>query len=254
METWGSLPKSQEDNSTIDQEIDSKIVVHNNDPDAHLEAGQSLQSHKASQIIDHIARSVVRDKLAFDRFTIDSHFESIDSWIKSGNCYLAGLNAFVIQTAASLNSEAYAIISEVDNQQNQGDYSKNPDFQVTIYLEDVDDQLVYVGPITDSLDTGFGFKIVNDALYAVYFDDDNSEVAYSLLTVDYGTNYVLRCMFDPDTNTHHWYINGTEVYSAVYSHSYALSVYAFFYIKTTDRRLKRLWLSNFHYDAIMSYV
>jgi len=62
-ETWGMLPKSQEDNSTIDEEIDSKIQDHLDDPDAHIEENQSLQSHKASEIIDHLAESIVNDKL-----------------------------------------------------------------------------------------------------------------------------------------------------------------------------------------------
>jgi hypothetical protein len=63
MDTWGSLPKSQVDASTVDEQIASDIQDHLDDPDAHLEVGQSLQSHKASEIIDHIAKSIVEDKL-----------------------------------------------------------------------------------------------------------------------------------------------------------------------------------------------
>lgn len=60
---WGDKPKSAVDPSTVDQEIDLKIQDHLDDPDAHLEVGQSLQSHKASEIIDHLARSIVTDKI-----------------------------------------------------------------------------------------------------------------------------------------------------------------------------------------------
>lgn len=60
--TWGSLEKSQTDSTTIDEAIDAKITAHNNDPDAHLGDGQSLQSHRASEIIDHLAESIVPDK------------------------------------------------------------------------------------------------------------------------------------------------------------------------------------------------
>lgn len=63
IDTWGDKPKSQIDNSTVDEEIDAKIDDHLADPDAHLEAGQSLQSHKASEIIDHLAKSIVEDKI-----------------------------------------------------------------------------------------------------------------------------------------------------------------------------------------------
>lgn len=60
---WGLLPKSAIDDSTIEETIDTSITDHNDDPTAHLEAGQSLQSHKASVIIDHVAESIVNDKL-----------------------------------------------------------------------------------------------------------------------------------------------------------------------------------------------
>ena len=63
METWGDLPKSQVDATTIDEEIDDKIQDHLDDPDAHIEDGQSLKSHKASEIIDHLAKSIVEDKI-----------------------------------------------------------------------------------------------------------------------------------------------------------------------------------------------
>jgi hypothetical protein len=66
IDTWGDKPKSQVDNSTVDEEIDLKIDEHLADPDAHLEIGESLQSHKASEIIDHLAESVLNDKLQPD--------------------------------------------------------------------------------------------------------------------------------------------------------------------------------------------
>jgi hypothetical protein len=63
MDTWGMLPKSQINPSTVDEEIAALVAVHEADPDAHLEVGESLQSHKASEIIDHIAKSIVEDKI-----------------------------------------------------------------------------------------------------------------------------------------------------------------------------------------------
>lgn len=63
-ENWGDLQKSQVDPHTIDEEIDDKIQAHDDDPDAHLDPTQSLQSHKASEIIDHLAESIIEDKIA----------------------------------------------------------------------------------------------------------------------------------------------------------------------------------------------
>lgn len=61
---WGMLAKSQVDPEKIEEAIIRLIVAHNNDETSHLEVGQSLQSHKASEIIDHLAESIVEDKFA----------------------------------------------------------------------------------------------------------------------------------------------------------------------------------------------
>jgi len=63
--TWGMLAKSQTDPKTIEERIAEMIAEHNNDEEAHLGPGQSLQSHKASEIIDHLASSIVNDKLEY---------------------------------------------------------------------------------------------------------------------------------------------------------------------------------------------
>jgi len=61
--TWGMLQKSLVDNETIEQAIVRLVTEHNNDETAHLGVGQSLQSHKASEVIDHLAKSILAEKL-----------------------------------------------------------------------------------------------------------------------------------------------------------------------------------------------
>lgn len=63
-EIWGGLAKAQNDNERIEEAISRHTAEHNADETSHLLPGQSLQSHKASAIIDHLARSIVTDKLA----------------------------------------------------------------------------------------------------------------------------------------------------------------------------------------------
>ena len=63
IDIWGDKPKSQIDATTIDEEIAALIQAHEDDENAHLETGESLQSHKASEIIDHLAKSIVEDKI-----------------------------------------------------------------------------------------------------------------------------------------------------------------------------------------------
>jgi len=61
VETWGLLSKSQIDNETIEEAIARLIQAHEDDPNAHVETGESLESHKASVIIDHAVNSIVED-------------------------------------------------------------------------------------------------------------------------------------------------------------------------------------------------
>ena len=61
---WGLLQKSLTDSKTIETRVDEKIAEHEADEDSHLGVGESLQSHKAAAIIDHLAESIITDKLA----------------------------------------------------------------------------------------------------------------------------------------------------------------------------------------------
>lgn len=60
---WGSLDRAVNDDTKIDEAIEIAIDAHMANPDAHLGAGESLQSHRAAEIIDHRAESVVNDKI-----------------------------------------------------------------------------------------------------------------------------------------------------------------------------------------------
>ena len=71
--TWGDLAKSQIDDEKIEEAIERIVAEHNDDPEAHVKEGQALQSHKAAEVIDHLAKSIVRDKLA-DRSVEPSAF------------------------------------------------------------------------------------------------------------------------------------------------------------------------------------
>lgn len=93
---WGELTKALDDAQSILEAIDEKIDSHNADPDAHLGPNGSLLSHKASEIIDHLAESIVRDKISpfsldyslftNSKFQVVCNFESVDglNFLKSG--------------------------------------------------------------------------------------------------------------------------------------------------------------------------
>lgn len=60
---WGPMSKDLNNNQSISDAIAEAVTVHNDDPDAHLGPTQALQSHRAAEVIDHLAESVVNDKI-----------------------------------------------------------------------------------------------------------------------------------------------------------------------------------------------
>ncbi len=68
---WGLLMESLTSSKTIRQAIADMIADHEADPTAHLSETGSLQSHKASEIIDHLAESIVSDKIAVQTVNIE---------------------------------------------------------------------------------------------------------------------------------------------------------------------------------------
>jgi len=85
--TWGSLVKSQVSSETIEEAIQRFIDEHEADENAHLGEGESLQSHRTSEIIDHIAESIITDKIAEGEITnpkIDPIARAYTAIVKTG--------------------------------------------------------------------------------------------------------------------------------------------------------------------------
>ena len=102
---WGSLEKAQDDAQTIEQAIDAAIIEHENDPTAHLGAGESLQSHKSEEIIDHPAQSLVPDKFSSSWFKFFSDFSSLDGFSAYGynGSFFPGAYVQVVDTEAAIS-------------------------------------------------------------------------------------------------------------------------------------------------------
>jgi hypothetical protein len=93
IETWGMMPKSQEDAETIEEAIDRIVAVHEAAPTAHTGEGESLAAHRANEVIDHPAASVVGDKFAESQIGNDwyhNDFKSVDQFVIYGTAILQG--------------------------------------------------------------------------------------------------------------------------------------------------------------------
>ena len=111
IETWGLMPKAQDDSQKIDEAIAEAIIAHEADPEAHLGEGDSLQSHRASEIIDHLAESFVGDKLEknfFDKTLFTGAWQSLDCFDITGVSTQVNLGAIIVMPTTTLNNIAYA--------------------------------------------------------------------------------------------------------------------------------------------------
>lgn len=65
MPPWATLPRTIDDNTTIDQAIDTAIQEHLADAMAHVGTDESLEVHRTADVIDHPAESTVNDKIKY---------------------------------------------------------------------------------------------------------------------------------------------------------------------------------------------
>jgi hypothetical protein len=93
IETWGLMPKSQIDAETPEEAIVRLIAEHEADPEAHTGANESLAAHRANEVIDHPAASIVGDKFAESQIGNDwyhNDFKSVDQFVVGGTASLIG--------------------------------------------------------------------------------------------------------------------------------------------------------------------
>lgn len=248
MEVWGDKPKSAVDPTTIDEQIASDIQDHLDDPDAHIEIGQSLQSHKASEIIDHIARSVVRDKLGFDRFTIDDHFSTIDAWQKSAGAYLDTLAQASLTTTGVLNNVQYMYAIPADSMQDGARPQNSPVWQARIKCEHSTNQEIYFGQFDLDVPGGVGFKIVNSTLYAFYIDDEGTEhtteiTGYTVEDVWHNYRYEITAGYDIL-----FYVDENLEVTLSDVTLTTIQMFAYFRIKATDAVERIIYIQQLHFD------
>ncbi len=180
MDTWGLLPKSQDDSTTIDQEIDAKIAAHLADSEAHMGSGGSLETHRQSDVVDHKANSIVPDKLSkgfFGQFTLVGAFQSLDAFQSGGFSHELEIGGVFLMTTTTLNDRAY--LSAYASNVAAVEYNKDPLLEFNAKFEGTGAVEAYfgIGDREGIFDEYFcGFKILNGHLYARIFSaSDNIE-------------------------------------------------------------------------------
>lgn len=169
---WGALPKAQDDPQTINEAIIEAIATHESDPTAHLGAGESLEQHKSNEILDHPEFSAVPDKFSQNGFVINTNFETIASWVKSGNV-VSGFGKLIVKVLGNAGADS-SIYTERINFSLADDYTILDNlFETDFYFAEsyhVADAIFGLGVAGSwTPDPYFiGFKIVSNVLYSGY--------------------------------------------------------------------------------------
>lgn len=220
---WGQLEKSTDDPQTIEEAIDAAIAAHNEESDAHLGLGQSLESHKSEDVIDHPPESVLPDKLRFQIFSTCLLDDGFFSDVTSGNTLESNLldNQFFIQSKTGENfcritsglggltadwSQDHVIFEVLASS------SFGSGFDVKWKLG-----LGFLGLKTVDGNSaawptvGFYFDVGANDLYAFYFDSSGN-IVNELLVSDYTADFY-KLNFQLIDGDLFFYVNDTEVHS-----------------------------------------
>ncbi len=216
---WGLLAKSLVDNEKIEEAINRLILVHEQDEASHLGAGESLQSHKASEIIDHLAASIILDKLAQfsvdfkklvgDQYMLMTCFESIDGWNGVDWDSGGGISVGMFETKLFTGGTSTNFVtlatepSAVDPVQN---FAKNPFFQTSFLVFSNTSQTIFILS-GDHTGKYFGFKILNGTLYAVNHNA-GAETATEIPGVTITTYHIYRAELDSIGAEIRFYVDG----------------------------------------------
>lgn len=209
------MPKDALDPTTIEQNIASLIDEHNNAADAHIGEGRALESHRAAEIIDHIAESVVNDKLQHSARTfiaivgsgIEGDFDTLQGAIDyaaplgGGNIllmpgihYLSGaVNLPMSCNIVGIDRETCILTLDANN----GDYLK-------IVNDNVNNQTrLNISKVTINNLSNNGIQDGEDILVGstkIYFDDCKFTGGYTYMN-GFGTSvYLNNCTIALNTN------------------------------------------------------
>jgi len=197
VETWGEMPKAQDNSQKIDEAISVAISAHNDDPDAHLGAGQALDSHRAAEVIDHLAYSIVSDKLndsLFQNKLFLTSFSTVDIFAHQESSHTLEINGIIFWTSTVLNNIAYYALRSV--LEPVSSFLQNPVLVVPFSLSCTNSYLAYVGigDLSITYDNSFaGFKFYGGHVYArTYSETTSHETLVDLGAFNQYQTYILR--------------------------------------------------------------
>ena len=235
--TWDLLQKNLTDPETIEEAIARLITAHEADPTAHLGVGESLQAHKADDILDHPAGSVLSDKRSNNQIEISTCFENSAGWTASAVHSSFYFGGYVLGTNTTNNNVADSYGDSIQGF-TTADFVKNLMFQTTFSTDaygagDYELQLGIdnFGGIYNTI----GVKIV-DNVATGYFLDGATQHTTGLGTLTRGALYTLRIFINQSSGDVEFWLNGVKAGSITYELHYSTSEVIYPEFKITKKR------------------
>jgi len=232
---WGLLQRALDNPQTIDQAIAAAIVAHEEEPTAHLGAGESLQAHKNDNIIDHPQGSVLGDKYTNREFTVMPTFSSFDhGYTRSAAGLSYSLAGVRMQTGGTINTTRL-IRASGQFSPAYFDALKETTFQYTARMINTTSYRAYGVAGTDGeleVGPGLGFKFENNVLLAVeiYVDinGDPQEVTEVIAGYTITARHLYRVHLT-SAGVATFYVDGDEVarWTVTASSDFGLTLFTF---------------------------
>jgi len=252
--TWGIISKNQIDPERVEAAIARIIDEHNDDEQAHIGEGRSLDQHKLSTVIDHVVASIIADKIgagaidltkfSLDKIVMMTCFESLDGWKDRGASGAGGqlpdmLGAKiwtdqVADAASGLQTEGWGGPMIVD-------WTKNPFAQTTFQISITTNMLAYI-QIGDWHSAGF--KIEDGVLYALHVGPGGS-TATEITGITLTEFNVYRVVVNSTDEEIYFYVNG--VLKATHNTDFPTQNDQWFfkyYLKTKTATFKYLYVRD----------
>lgn len=211
-EVWGQLSKAQDDDQTVDEAIAAAFAAHEADDSAHVDVGESLYSHKAEAIIDHVAGSVLADKESASEEIYKSFMETLDNWARTGTVSKEGICGCAI-VAEDGEFDVSKLETVVVSDGNYLSNKKNMLFQTTLVNEDETVAKVYFGLgwySSESSFEGIGFYMYNGEVKG-FCGFPSSRQFTADFGIDHTILHVYRAQYDKTTKTCTFFVDGVQV-------------------------------------------
>lgn len=189
IQIWGDLGRAINDDTRIDEAIGQAIDAHLADPDAHLDETGSLQSHRASEIIDHLAESVVNDKIKWNARAyaaiVDASSEYDFGTIEAAIDYVKTLDGGSILIMPG----TYYLSTVIEIPVTINLIGLDPDVTTIVTDGDTDKYFIATASSTQQTDTMFVENLTFETISEYAFN------GYATEDYLYGTMYFNNCVF-----------------------------------------------------------